>query len=111
MATLPSNIIPTKEPNTMKEISSIISMVDSMLPDEYDLEISDDKMELVISCDEFDEAIGVIRYTNDIERAGDFGSEFALTVIYSGPKDEVTTTWYTLESAINFYMGQCQAQR
>lgn len=85
----------------------LVEHIDNSLPEEYDIEVTEDKRAIVISLPENDEVVGVLRYTNEREKGGNGGPDFLLKTVFAGNQEDVTTTWFNVDEALKFVMGQC----
>ncbi len=97
--------------NSGRTMEMKINAVDGMLPEGFDIEITNDKSELVISKPDNDEVLGVLRFTNDREKGDKFGPDFVLETVYAGMRDNNSTTWEKLSSAVNFLVRQFDEDR
>lgn len=91
-------------------IGNMASVIERILPEDYELEVSEDNSELYISKPANDDILGALRFTTAEEKSHNAGADYRLECFYSGPRDEVITLWFTSESAINFLVEQCEGQ-
>lgn len=91
-------------------IGEMVDVIETILPEEYELEMSEDKSEIYISNPSNDEVLGALRFTTAEEKAHNAGSEYRLEIFYSGPRDEMSTLWFKAEAAINFLVNQCEGE-
>lgn len=94
--------------DSVRLIGLMSEHIDDLLPEEFEIEVSDDDSEIVIELPSNDEIIGVLRFTNEREKGGCGGPEYNLRTIYAGNRGDEITTWFKVDEALQYLINQCE---
>lgn len=96
--------------DSVRKIADLEEAIDELLPEEYELSVEEGGEHIVIEHPEIDEVVGLLSYTNSREKGDTYGPDFKLTIVYAGSQGDDTSTWFSLEQALQHLINRCEPE-